>query len=139
MARTLDAFCVKCDAIQPHIQETPNHIAHAIGSIVTVGLWLPVWLLIATQQEPCICQRCRSRRRYANPMAANPLPLERTKEDRARDTKRALAIVLVFVAGFAGLGAWAYLRSKPAVPKTDPVLDDMIKRSVQDAIRNAGP
>lgn len=29
----------------------PNHIAHAIVSILTGGLWLPVWLIIAIRNK----------------------------------------------------------------------------------------
>ncbi len=33
-----------------HIQERPNHILHLLLSVVTVGVWLPVWFLISLFQ-----------------------------------------------------------------------------------------
>jgi hypothetical protein len=44
--KTKGAFCSHCQK-QTMAQGTkPNHILHLILSILTLGLWLPIWLLI---------------------------------------------------------------------------------------------
>jgi hypothetical protein len=55
-------FCKKCDHQTLHIfQETScNHILHLLLSIVTCGLWLPIWLMAAlsTRSETPSCTTC---------------------------------------------------------------------------------
>jgi hypothetical protein len=39
--------CKQCDKSTIHLAEKPNHILHLLLSVVTAGVWLPIWLLIA--------------------------------------------------------------------------------------------
>jgi hypothetical protein len=43
----------------PHNQETPNHVLHALLTLFTAGLYLPVWILIAMGKAPQpVCVKC---------------------------------------------------------------------------------
>lgn len=37
---------------------SPNHLLHAILAVLTVGLWVPVWILSAMSTGKPICNRC---------------------------------------------------------------------------------
>lgn len=62
--RQLQLQCAKCDALMPHNQPTPNHVLHALVSLFLLGLWIPVWILIAigSGKEPASCVKCGNRR-----------------------------------------------------------------------------
>lgn len=63
---TITKACEHCGKIAPHTQHTPNHVLHLLLSIITVGLWIFVWLFVALVggSKPT-CQNCR-----ANAMAS---------------------------------------------------------------------
>lgn len=48
----------------PHNQPTPNHVVHALVSLFLVGLWIPIWILIAASagKDPAVCVKCGNRR-----------------------------------------------------------------------------
>lgn len=50
--------CGNCGRPTKHYQQKPNHILHLILSIVTVGLWIPVWLLLGLFQQKPQCSEC---------------------------------------------------------------------------------
>jgi hypothetical protein len=52
------AFCWSCDAQTLHQRPGVNHILHLLLSIVTLGLWLIVWLLVSIQVGGWRCSRC---------------------------------------------------------------------------------
>jgi hypothetical protein len=58
-------FCKACNRQTLHVcQETNcNHILHLLLSIVTCGLWLPIWLLaaISSSKYTPICTACGSK------------------------------------------------------------------------------
>lgn len=39
-------FCKICQKQTIHFAEKPNHILHLLLSIITVGIWVPMWILI---------------------------------------------------------------------------------------------
>jgi hypothetical protein len=39
-------YCDTCGKQTLHTKETPNHILHLLLSIVTLGLWLIVWVAV---------------------------------------------------------------------------------------------
>lgn len=41
------AYCPHCDRQVLAQGSTPNHILHLILSIITIGLWIPLWILIS--------------------------------------------------------------------------------------------
>jgi len=40
-------FCKNCDKSTLHITERPNHVLHVILSIISVGIWIPVWFILS--------------------------------------------------------------------------------------------
>ena len=32
-------------------RDTPNHVLHLLLSLLSMGLWLPIWLLVACSQD----------------------------------------------------------------------------------------
>jgi hypothetical protein len=60
--------CNICNRVTVHIRNdiSPNHVLHLLLSIVTMGLWLPIWLLlcifnIGSEGLP-ICSICAGER-----------------------------------------------------------------------------
>lgn len=39
--------CSECGKPTLHIQPKTSHVLHLLLSLITVGIWVPVWLLIA--------------------------------------------------------------------------------------------
>jgi hypothetical protein len=39
-------FCKVCNKKTIHLAEKPNHILHLLISIISVGIWIPFWILI---------------------------------------------------------------------------------------------
>lgn len=52
------AYCSHCDDQVKIERQTPNHILHLILSIVTGGLWVIAWVIIASDKKPWRCSRC---------------------------------------------------------------------------------
>ncbi len=59
---TIKRYCKQCEAYRMFIRPRPNHILHLLLSVFTVGLWLPIWLLIGflTVLKPFRCPVCTS-------------------------------------------------------------------------------
>ena len=53
--------CKTCGRPTPHLVDRPNHILHLLLSVVTLGLWLIVWLLIGAGEKKAICTVCGSK------------------------------------------------------------------------------
>jgi hypothetical protein len=53
------------------VKQTPNHILHLLLSVVTFGMWLPVWLVISLLNEfdPWLCPNCGSKTEARIPKA----------------------------------------------------------------------
>lgn len=47
MAKIARRWCETCQDMVRGDWSGPNHILHLLLSIVTVGLWLPVWLILS--------------------------------------------------------------------------------------------
>lgn len=47
MANRVILSCKNCGGPTPHESPSTSHVLHLLLSIITVGFWLPVWLLIA--------------------------------------------------------------------------------------------
>ena len=39
-------YCSHCEKDVMAIKSTPNHILHLLLSLVTLGFWVPVWIVI---------------------------------------------------------------------------------------------
>jgi hypothetical protein len=60
MAATESGWCPTCKAQRLLLRERPNHILHLILTIVTLGLWAVVWIIIAAQTSGAAarCSQC---------------------------------------------------------------------------------
>lgn len=63
MKKTEMRYCKSCDAVMPCEKSSPNHILHIILSIITAGIWLIVYAILALESafKPWRCQKCRKR------------------------------------------------------------------------------
>ncbi len=59
-------LCVEENRMVLAERETPNHVLHLLMSVVTLGLWLFVWLALSIVPNPYRCPSCggRTRRRW---------------------------------------------------------------------------
>ena len=57
-AKEKGAYCEHCEQQVLVRQDRPNHIAHAIISLLTGGLWLPVWLGVTIRWGGWRCTWC---------------------------------------------------------------------------------
>lgn len=52
-------YCNVCEVKTIHDSKKTNHILHLLLSIITAGIWLIVWLLIADQNShKRVCNKC---------------------------------------------------------------------------------
>ena len=50
--------CAGCGLPTLHVQQKPNHVLHLLLSVFTIGLWLPVWMLVALFPGKPQCVTC---------------------------------------------------------------------------------
>ena len=55
-------YCKKCGENRKVSRKTPNHILHLLLSLVTMGLWLIIWILISVQFGGWRCDKCGSKK-----------------------------------------------------------------------------
>jgi hypothetical protein len=74
-------FCEDDVAMVLAERQTPNHVLHLLLSIVTAGLWIPVWLLVLLfGYSSYKCPHCGARtlgyvpKKYKAALAAKPIP-----------------------------------------------------------------
>lgn len=62
-------YCPEDDRMVLAEKQTPNHVLHLLLAIVTVGLWLPIWILISVASEfgSYRCPECGGSTRYKPP------------------------------------------------------------------------
>lgn len=54
-------FCPTCDhSVLGHTQR-PSHVLHLLLSLITGGLWIPVWLLLSILPHATRCTSCGSK------------------------------------------------------------------------------
>jgi hypothetical protein len=60
----ITAKCSYCQQRRPFQKPTPSHVLHLILSLVTCGLWVPLWILAAFANAfvPFRCQFCGERK-----------------------------------------------------------------------------
>jgi DNA-directed RNA polymerase subunit RPC12/RpoP len=56
----ITAECSYCRSKRLFTKSGPSHVLHLILSVLTVGLWLPVWVIIVVlgALTPYRCQSC---------------------------------------------------------------------------------
>lgn len=52
-----ERYCSRCRRNVLAERRSPNHVLHAILTLLFCGLWLPIWILAALNQ-PYHCPRC---------------------------------------------------------------------------------
>lgn len=62
-------YCAEDDRMVLAEKQTPNHILHLLLSLVTVGIWLPIWILISIASEfgSYQCPECGGSTRHKPP------------------------------------------------------------------------
>jgi hypothetical protein len=60
MAATDTGWCPTCNDQRMLLRDKPNHILHLILTIVTLGLWALVWIVVAARKSnaPARCSHC---------------------------------------------------------------------------------
>ena len=53
--------CGQCQQRVKVARKGINHILHLLLTIVTAGLWLFIWVLIAIARDPWRCDQCGSK------------------------------------------------------------------------------
>ncbi len=56
----MQRHCPVCQQYRLFAKQNPSHVVHLLLSVVTLGLWLPIWILcgIANAFEPFRCTAC---------------------------------------------------------------------------------
>jgi len=62
-------YCPEDDRMVLAEKRTPNHILHLLLAVVTVGLWIPIWILISIASEfgSYQCPECGGNTRHKPP------------------------------------------------------------------------
>lgn len=55
------AFCPACDHRTAVHRNRPRHLLHLGLSVLSAGVWLPVWVILGLRAEPWRCRRCDTR------------------------------------------------------------------------------
>ena len=50
--------CAGCGVSTMHVRQKPNHILHLLLSVFTIGIWLPVWVLLSLFRGKPQCMTC---------------------------------------------------------------------------------
>ena len=59
MAHRIVMPCKNCGEPTPHESPSTSHVLHLLLSVITVGFWLPVWLLMAlNNRNQATCTVC---------------------------------------------------------------------------------
>jgi predicted RNA-binding Zn-ribbon protein involved in translation (DUF1610 family) len=60
MPKQASGFCPHCGEQRLLLRESPNHVLHLILTVLTLGLWAVVWLLVAMNKSggPARCSVC---------------------------------------------------------------------------------
>lgn len=53
------SYCPSCDDFVPAEVKSPSHLLHFLLTIVTAGLWLPIWIVCAIDTT-ANCRHCGS-------------------------------------------------------------------------------
>ena len=103
-------YCIVRKKNTLHIEQKINHVLQLLLSIVTAGLWLIVWALLAFfHDKKTQCTVCGHNKGFMNDIMTekfrsnNRLKKENSQEDNRKDTLLMviLFIVLILILGFA--------------------------------------
>ena len=77
MTKQSSSYCQSCGKVTLHAKEGISNLLHLVLSIVTVGLWIPVWIFLGMKSagSRSRCQVCGTKSTgYAGPSARTPEP-----------------------------------------------------------------
>ena len=72
-AKRTELHCCYCDSTQTFRKARIDHFFHLTISVVSLGVWFPVWVVLIMHREfqPWVCRACR--RKYRRLPAARYL------------------------------------------------------------------
>ncbi len=76
MRKTTSAYCPTCGKQTLHAKEGISNLLHLFLSLITAGLWIPVWLFLATKSAGTRT-RCQTRGTKHTGLAHAPRPSAR--------------------------------------------------------------
>lgn len=51
--------CTRCAQETQHLKPSTSHVLHLLLSLITLGIWLPIWLLVAlSNSSQGQCTKC---------------------------------------------------------------------------------
>lgn len=63
MATDRDIYeCKRCGEPTEHLEKKPSHLLHLILTILTLGLWAVVWVLLSLGSGAAKCTECGKKR-----------------------------------------------------------------------------
>lgn len=54
--------CRRCGRLTKHLEKKPSHVLHLLLTVLTVGLWIPVWAVLSASRGGAQCSECGKRR-----------------------------------------------------------------------------
>jgi hypothetical protein len=73
---TLD--CPHCQVKRTFVRKRTPHVLHALASLFTSGLWLPIWAWRHNSRDYCCCEVCGVDR-TARPTTLAPAPVQKRR------------------------------------------------------------
>lgn len=71
--RHAPGYCHHCGRTVLAVANTPSHVLHLLLSVVTAGLWIPVWIVIALATDSRgRCPDCGNTTEYRHSLAPAP-------------------------------------------------------------------
>ena len=59
--------CKRCGKVTQHLKPSTSHVLHLLLSLISVGLWLPFWFLIAmSNNSQGQCTHCGRKKGILN-------------------------------------------------------------------------
>lgn len=79
----LRRYCPDDDRMVLAEKQTPNHVLHLLLSVVTVGFWIPIWIIVAIGNDFAgyQCPHCGAKTRSRAPRGWKPSRRELEYED----------------------------------------------------------
>jgi hypothetical protein len=57
-SKSASGYCSNCQRDVLAVRQTPNHVLHLLLAIVTSGLWIIIWVLVAVRRSAPRCTNC---------------------------------------------------------------------------------
>jgi len=60
-------YCQHCSRQVLAARKTPNHVLHLLLTVITMGFWIPIWVLSSIQLGGWLCQSCGCKTNFLGP------------------------------------------------------------------------